>query len=166
MISFNCPACSLAIQVSESLSGQQVACAQCGEKIRVPGEVSREVPRPKLVSTPPPRPPELAVADQVILLRMEIAEIARSLPAMLFGTLAVAQGVLGIVSFWFSSSSSGALYSGAVGLVMAVVGCIVAWTNGRAGLRYSLVGLVVSLLSILLQLGLTMALSWLGIRFY
>lgn len=36
MIRFSCPACQANLEVSEALSNQLAACADCGRKIRVP----------------------------------------------------------------------------------------------------------------------------------
>ena len=63
-IQFNCPYCTVTIQVPDNAAGKKGTCPQCGTKVLVPAPKNSlprpAIPSPSLAFTPPPAAPNFA----------------------------------------------------------------------------------------------------------
>ena len=141
MIHFNCPTCEKSYRVEDRYAGQSTHCKQCGETIRVPaGVTGRDAD-----SIPAPR---VAATVAVPVGPVPQAQRPSTSGAKNMGLAALVLGSIALLASWVPLVGCISLPFAGIGLLLAIIGGIMALTSNGRGIAFPIAGGGVCLLSI------------------
>jgi hypothetical protein len=157
-ITFSCPKCGRQIRVRDDAAGQSGKCNDCGAAICVPKPQETQILRPRK-SAPPAipddeflqvGPPQNPVAVQVNVQQ----------PSKAAHSLGIASTVLGILAFlicWIPFVGVLGMPLSGLGLLLGVIGIILAVVRRGSGIGFSIAGSAICGLALLVAFTVTSA---------
>jgi predicted Zn finger-like uncharacterized protein len=157
MIEFQCPKCGKQYRVKDEGAGKRGKCTQCGEVLKVPSlrtgapDVAGDTPIPPAPqSVPSPQPIAPPMAAQTPRLESGHAAQATSINVHLpkrrssLGVVSLILGIVGFLICWIPFVGVLSIPLSALGLLMAVIGLLVALLRRGSGIGWPIGGGAVS----------------------
>lgn len=177
MIRFKCLHCGKAISVKDEVAGKKGKCPGCGQTIEVPragvqketqpAETSKPLiphpsePKQEIIEPPLAQPPQLPTHSQTPFVTGGQTQHTVPMPAPVAvqvnvdqshaaHSLGIASFVLGILSFFVCWIPLIGFGFGGLGLVLGIIGLILAVVRKGSGIGYSIAGIAVSSIAVIM----------------